>query len=90
MDEEIQIDKNELVKQRNEKIKETGHYIEINIVIGKDNHQTTPCCDFHNIGVPEVASAILVLEHLTESIKEKYPEADFYRKLCLNSRMEEL
>lgn len=87
--ENIRVDKDELVKQNNEKIKSTKNYIEVNVCIGVNNEPILPIVDIHRVGIKEVTSMVVALEDIIKYIEGKFPEIKF-AKMFMGSKMEDL
>ena len=83
--ENIEVDKKEFHKQYVEDIKKNQGFVEVNILVGKENNMCIPTFEIHNAGLEEVARMISTLEEFTRDICKSYPEAKLYADLFVKS-----
>ena len=86
----VRIDKEEFIKQNNEKIRKSGHYAEVTILVEKGNGCIIPYIKTNKVGIREVALMIKSLESTLDQIKDKFPEANLLAQLGLSTRIEDL
>ena len=64
---------NELERQKAESIKNTGKYIEINLLIGEKDEMPIAGIEIKHIGLLEIAMAIQSLQEIEQSLLQRYP-----------------
>lgn len=79
--EEEEVDVKELKEQVNQKIKESGHYIEFYMILGEENECGIPSLNVHNVTAKEIAGFLLSLEQIQKHIEKQYPEAVILKKM---------
>ena len=79
-EEEMKLDKEELIKQSYDEIIKKGKYAEARIVIEAGKGECIPTLALCNVGIKEVAFLISSLEQMTNHLKNEFPMADFYSK----------
>lgn len=73
--EDIKIDLEELEKQQEIKIKESGHYIEIKLVMGEETKEPICRLNIHGASTIKTAEAITSLKVLIKKMIETNPMA---------------
>lgn len=86
----IKIDKEELKKQHDKAIKESGHYIEVNILIGKDEKETISGVDVRGVSLKEIARMIKSLEVVKKELCDNFPKAGLIAEFFMNAESKEL
>lgn len=71
------INKNELYNQIVKAIKESEHYVEYNVIIGKDDNQILPHIKSENCNIDQIAKLIVTLENSAKLLKASNPLAAF-------------
>lgn len=84
------MDKEEFVKQHNEKIRKSDNYMEVTILVEKGNTTLIPYVKVHNVGTVEVACMLKTLNAICEEIEERYPEAAFLARFGMDSKNKEI
>lgn len=84
------MDKEEFVKQHNEKIRNSDNYMEVTMLVEKGNGIVIPYVKVHNVGTVEVACMLKTLKAICDEIEERYPEAAFLAKFGMDSKNERL
>ena len=76
MEEDIEIEnKEEFMKQRNEHIR-NGNYIEVDIVISKDEDEPISSnINIHGVSIEEIAKMIVCLDETKKRLEKQYPMA---------------
>ena len=86
----VRIDKEEFIKQNNEKIRKSGNYAEVSILVEKDSNCLMPYIGIHKVGIKEVAYLIDALKHTSKELEKRYPEAVFYANFMMRSEKKDL
>ena len=80
IEDNIELDADELVKQNREDILKKGKYAEVRIVIesGKDN--CIPSIELNDVGLKDISFMIASLEEIVRNLKKEFPMADMLTK----------
>ena len=84
------IDKEEFVKQNNERIRKSGNYAEVTICIETGSSQVIPYCRLCKTTTKEIAMMIDALKKVLRELEESYPKASFYANFMMKSEKEDL
>ena len=85
--EDIELDKEELMKQFNNEIYETGHYIEAHILIGEDDG-FMPMLKFHDCNLIMVSKMYKALDEMKKEIEQEHPDVKCISKLIGTDKYE--
>ena len=91
---EIDVDANELERQRYDAIKKSGEYLELKILIGTEkdsykNHEgKAPVISthMHGCGSEEIGSLYIILKSMIDHYKKKYPVACLLADLTMDCK----
>lgn len=86
----VRIDKEEFVKQNNERIRKSGNYAEVTICIEAGSTEIIPYCHICKTSTKEVAMMIDALKHVCRELEERYPAAAFYANYMMKSEKKDL
>lgn len=78
--EEMKVDKEELIKQSYDEIIKKGKYAEARIEIEAGKDECIPTLALCNVGIKEVAFLMSSLEEMVKHLKSEFPMADLYAK----------
>jgi hypothetical protein len=88
--ENIQVDREEFLKQTYENIRKTEHYIEATFVVGNNNEAVIPNVIVRGANNLTVAKFIMALEEITKEMKLTHPEAEILKNIALKCDIEDI